>query len=746
MKRLLGVLMALLVVLSSHAQDYKAKYKAVDEFARKYGAGYFYGNINSRAIANSNSFIYSVNTPTGTEFYVVNGETGEKKSAFDKNAMAKELSAKTGKEVKVGSWPFRDVTAENETTLSFVVGDKQYTWDTKSNKITGEKAFEGRRGPGNAGGYWGSVRRGNERAEGIPSPDGKYVAFVRDNNVWVREVETKKETQMSFDGNPGEYYQPWVQWSPDSKKFVANRFFPAWTRQLTMVQSSPSDQLQPKIETYDYRKPGDALDIRYVALFTIDGMKKIEVKFDEPQMQYSIGGARWSKDGSYFTFNYNKRGHQRYVVYKVDGTTGECKPLVDEKSNTFIYYNMVYSHFLNDNEMLWISERDGWKHLYLYDVEKCAVKRQLTKGEFVVKDVISVDNEARVAYLTIVGKDAGEDPYLEKVYKLNIDKRELICLTPDNGNHKVVFNHDKSYLTDFYSRPDCPPVFAIRCGKTGKLIAELEKADVSKALEMGWQMPENFCAKGRDGVTDIWGTIVRPANFDPNKKYPIIEYIYAGPHDNHVPKDFSIAPFYYSNLVELGFIVVAIDGMGTYNRSKAFHDVCWKNIKDAGFPDRIAWMKAAAEKYPYMDIERVGIFGCSAGGQNAMGALLFHPEFYKVGVAACGCHDNRMDKMWWNEQWMGYPIGPEYAENSNMENAHLLQGKLMLILGELDNNVDPATTLQVVNELIKAKKEFEFIMLPNERHTMGGTYGERKRRDFFVRHLLGHETPDWNND
>jgi dipeptidyl aminopeptidase/acylaminoacyl peptidase len=407
---------------------------------------------------------------------------------------------------------------------------------------------------------------------------------------------------------------------------------------------------------------------------------------------------------------------------------------------------MVYSHFLNDKEMLWISERDGWKHLYLYDVDKCAVKRQITKGEWVVKDVISVDNETRVAYLTICGKDAGEDPYFEKVYKLNIDNGELICLTPGNGNHKVVFNHDKSYLTDVYSRPDCPPVFEVRCGKTGKLIAELERGDVSKALEMGWQMPENFCAKGRDGKTDIWGTIVRPANFDPNKKYPIIEYIYAGPHDNHVPKDFAIAPFYYSNLVELGFIVVAIDGMGTYNRSKAFHDVCWKNIKDAGFPDRIAWMKAAAEKYPYMDVDRVGIFGCSAGGQNAMGALLFHPEFYKVGVAACGCHDNRMDKMWWNEQWMGYPIGPEYAENSNMENAHLLQGKLMLILGELDNNVDPSTTLQVVNELIKAKKEFEFLMLPNERHTMGGTYGERKRRDFFVRHLLGHETPDWNND
>ena len=257
-------------------------------------------------------------------------------------------------------------------------------------------------------------------------------------------------------------------------------------------------------------------------------------------------------------------------------------------------------------------------------------------------------------------------------------------------------------------------------------------------------MPEVLSAKGRDGKTDIWGIIYRPTNFDPAKIYPVIEYIYAGPHSSFVPKSFSASYRNFAALAELGFIVVQMDGMGTSNRSKAFHDVCWRNLKDAGFPDRILWIKAAAQKYTYMDATRVGIEGTSAGGQSAMGALLFHPEFYKVGVASCGCHDNRMDKIWWNEQWMGYPVGPWYDESSNVTNAHLLKGKLMLLVGEVDDNVDPASTIQVCDALIKANKEFELVVLPGMNHTSGGKYGERKRRDFFVKYLQGNVPPQWN--
>ena len=266
--------------------------------------------------------------------------------------------------------------------------------------------------------------------------------------------------------------------------------------------------------------------------------------------------------------------------------------------------------------------------------------------------------------------------------------------------------------------------------------------DATDLLATGWKAPEVFTAKGRDGTTDIWGIIVRPTNFDPSKKYPVIENIYAGPQGSFVPKTFSTQTG-MQTLAELGFIVVQIDGMGTANRSKAFHDVAYKNLADAGFPDRILWHKAVAAKYPYYDITRVGIYGTSAGGQNSAGAVIFHPEFYKAAASSAGCHDNRMDKLWWNEQWMGWPIGPEYVASSNMENAAKLGGALMLLVGEMDNNVDPSSTMQVVNKLILANKNFDLLVIPNALHTNGGAYGDHKRFDFFVYHLQGRMPPPW---
>jgi dipeptidyl aminopeptidase/acylaminoacyl peptidase len=296
---------------------------------------------------------------------------------------------------------------------------------------------------------------------------------------------------------------------------------------------------------------------------------------------------------------------------------------------------------------------------------------------------------------------------------------------------------------DTWSRIDLAPTSVLRSAVDGKVVMELEHADIAALQKAGWRPPESFTAPGRDGKTDIWGVIYRPSTFDPARKYPVIEQIYAGPHDAFVPKAFAAFSAMQAQ-AELGFIVVQIDGMGTSNRSKAFHDVCWKNLADAGFPDRILWHKAVAAKYRWYDVTRVGIYGHSAGGQNALAALLFHPEFYKAAVSSCGCHDNRMDKIWWNEQWMGWPLGPEYAAASNVENAWRLKGRLLLSVGEIDDNVDPASTMQVVNALVKANKVFDLLVLPGQRHSAGGAYGERKRYDFFVRALLGVEPPDWN--
>jgi dipeptidyl aminopeptidase/acylaminoacyl peptidase len=339
----------------------------------------------------------------------------------------------------------------------------------------------------------------------------------------------------------------------------------------------------------------------------------------------------------------------------------------------------------------------------------------------------------------------GKDPYFLNYYRINFDGSGLTRLTGDaDANHSASFSDDHRYFVDTYSRVDTAPISELRRGADGALVAEIERGDIADLAAGGWRAPEVFTAKGRDGRTDIWGVIYRPTNFDPAKKYPVIENIYAGPQGSFVPKSFAV----YNPMMaqaELGFVVVQMDGMGTSNRSKAFQDVAWKDLGDAGFPDRILWHQAVAAKYPWYDLSRVGIYGTSAGGQNSLGGLLFHPEFYNVGVSAAGCHDNRMDKIWWNEQWMGWPLGPQYSASSNVDNAYRLQGHVLLVVGEMDNNVDPSSTLQVVNQLIKHDKDFDLLYIPGAGHGAGGAYGERKRFDYFVRHLLGVTPPPWTS-
>lgn len=733
------VFLLLWVSSFSYGQTIDSLYRKADNFRNRFSSMYYYGASGITPVNDSHKFWYLTQTPNGSEFLII--DAGEQKvvPAFDQQRLADSLKVILKKDVEAFKLPFRSIRcSKNLDSLFFSIENDRYSCLLHNYSIKKEPSRQFPRNP-----YWSTVFK-EDRKDKVKSPDGKMEAFIQEGNLWITDLESGKSRKLSHDGSVFEYYASSIFWSPDSKKIVCCKYRPAENRKLMLISSSPRDQLQPKTEELDYVKPGDALPIRRPALFFTDDDRQIN--FDVPHVneQYELGNIKWDKSSDFFTFDFNRRGHQQFVVYAGD-TAGKLRKVVDEQSATFIQYYALYQYwFKSSAELLWISERDGWRHLYLYGTSNGQVKKQLTKGEWIVKSVVHVDEENRTVIFKGCGKDKGEDPYLEKYYLIDIEKDKLVCLTPENGNHNAVFSADFEFMVDNCSRVDMAPVVTVRTTNDGKIVFKPEnQPDISKALDAGLRLPEVFSAKGRDGKTDIWGIIMRPADFDSGKKYPVIEYIYAGPHDSHVPKTFNIASW-GSDLTELGFIVVQIDGMGTANRSKAFHDVCWKNLKDAGFPDRIAWMKAAAEKYPEMDLERVGIFGSSAGGQNAMGALLFHPEFYKVGYAACGCHDNRMDKIWWNEQWMGYPIGKEYDECSNVVNAYRLQGKLMLALGELDNNVDPSSTLQVVNELIKHNKEFEFVMLPGERHTMGGKYGERKRRDFFMRHLQNAEIPDWN--
>ena len=664
--------------------------------------------IHPEWIDSSHYFWYKNHEKEGDFYYLVNAESGKKQRAADKKGLAAFFSK-------------------------------------KQKKLAESLLKEEEKRPDR----W---RRREEAPVPVVSPDKKWEAYVKDNNLYLSPVRDEKEKDkpkeeiaLTMDGTANLRYDGWsIIWSPDSRKLATVKVRDVQERRIPLIESSPSSQKQPILQWCNYAKPGDVLPVYLPVLFDVEARKQMALNVTSYENQFYLNLTGWREDSRAFTFEFNQRGHQRYVIGEVSAADGSIRHLVDEQTKTFIYYYNNYRYDLDDGkELLWISERDGWRHLYLIDGTNGQVKQQVTKGEWVVRQVDYVDETNRVVYFTASGFNKGEDPYNLHYCRINLDGTGFTDMTPENGNHRVTFSADRSYFTDVYSRPDLPPVSQLKRTSDASVVAGLQRCDVSALQAESWQMPEVFCAKGRDGQTDIWGNIYRPMHFDASKSYPVVEFIYAGPHDSHVDKDFKPAHHLVSKLVELGFIVVSIDGMGTSNRSKAFHDVCWKNLKDAGFPDRIAWMKAAGAKYKYMDLNRVGIYGWSAGGQNAMAALLFHNDFYKVAVALCGCHDNRMDKIWWNEQWMGYPIDASYSTSSNVDNAYRLKGKLLLINGELDDNVDPASTLQVVSALMKANKNFEQLYLPGKTHSLGGPFEMHKMHDFFVKNLLGQEPPEW---
>ncbi|MDB5308486.1 MAG: peptidase [Gemmataceae bacterium] len=586
-----------------------------------------------------------------------------------------------------------------------------------------------------------ALRQPPPARRGTDSPDGTWEAFLKDDNVWLRDRKTKEETQLSIDGEPGDEYGR-VVWAPDSKKLIAIRTRAGGDRRVTLVESAPRDQLQPKMVTYEYLKPGDPIPRPKPHLFDIETKKEVPVSdalFPNP---WEVSHEHWTPDSKRFLFVYNQRGHQVVRVVAIDAATGKTTAVVNEECQTFFdYTNKLFVHYLDaTGELLWMSERSGWNHLYRVDVATGAVKTPVTKGGWVVRGVDRVDETAGEVWVRAVGVHPGQDPYHVHFARVKLDGTGLTLLTAGDGTHSVQYSPDRRYLVDTFSRADLPPVTELRRAADGKKVCALETADVAGLKKVGWPTPERFVARGRDGTTDIHGLIFRPSTFDPRQKYRVIEHIYAGPHDHHVWKRFSPAP-YEQPMAELGFVVVKIDGMGTNWRSKAFHDVCWKNLGDGGFPDRIAWLKAAAAEHSEMDIAKgVGIFGGSAGGQSTVRGMTEYPDFYTVGVADCGCHDNRMDKIWWNEQWMGWPVGPHYAAQSNVTNAHKLKGRLLLVVGEVDRNVDPASTMQVANALVKADKDFDLLIVPGAGHGAAERpYGNRRRMDFFVRHLLGVE-------
>ncbi|MDN5200085.1 DPP IV N-terminal domain-containing protein [Fulvivirgaceae bacterium BMA10] len=706
----------------------------------------FNSYVTPNWIKSDTSFWYMVTTRQGKQFYLADVLNKTKNPAFDHERLAKALADS----ISAGDLPFNYIEfVEDNGKVQFERSDTVYRVDLNTYELEKEA----------------KAKSGN-REKGVLSPDGKWRAFAKDHNLFIKSVADGREIQLSRDGIKNhEYgtYTPWyrivnesekqaiepalsLSWSPDSKKIFANKHDTRTARKLYLWQSVPDKGFRAVSHSYERALPGeDSVTLEEPHIFDIATNSTVAIDVEPYSGICNWGNWNWfgeSSDKLYYV--QRSRGFKSVALVEANAANGKVREVLKEERETYVNpLNFDYRLLEDTKEVIWVSEKDGWNHLYLYDWETGELKNQITKGEFVVKSIYRVDEENRKIYFTAGGREPDRDPYLDHFYHVNFDGSELTLLTPEPAFHDVSLSADGAYFVDNFSRVDLAPKSVLRSSSDGSIIIELEEADIDDLLATGWQYPEPFSVKARDGETDIYGVIYRPSNFDPSKKYPVIDGTYSGPQAVRTPKTFYRG---YRNddqpLAELGFVVVTVDGLGTAQRSKKFHDFSYKNLGDIGSEDHIKAIKELAQKYPYIDVERVGIYGHSAGGYDAARALLKHPDFYKVGVSSAGNHDHRIAKAWWPELYMGYPEGPEYAEQSNMKLAENLEGKLLLVHGDMDNNVNPAETIRLADALIKANKDFDLLILPNQTHNLGGhQYFRRKRWDYFVENLQGAIPP-----
>jgi dipeptidyl aminopeptidase/acylaminoacyl peptidase len=637
---------------------------------------------------------------------------------------------------------------------------------TKSACGLPECAAEGR---GGRGGQAAGGGRGNARTD-VPSPDGKRTAYIKDWNLWVKDVASGQETQLTKDGVRDFGYATdnagWSRsdraillWSPDSKKIATFQQDQRKVGDLYLVNTQSG---HPKLEAWKSPLPGDEnVALIHRVIIDVDTGKVTRLLSGPDQHRSTLcdnvacrGGewadVYWSPDSKTLAYVATSRDHKQENLRIAQASSGEVREVLEEKVPTYFESGngaVNWRYLPASNEIIWFSERENWGHLYLYDLATGKLKNAITTGEGNVTQVLRVDEKARVIHFLGVGREKGRDPYFVHLYRVGFDGKGLQLLTPEDATHDVSLSPSGKYFTDSYSKPDEPPVAVLRDAMTGKQIRELERADISKLKAAGWQPPTPIVVKARDGQTDLYGLMFKPTNLDPSKKYPIINHIYPGPQTGSVAgRNFNPARADNQALAELGFVVVEIDGMGTPWRSKKFHDAYYGNLGDNTLPDQVTGMKQLAQKYPFIDIDRAGIWGHSGGGFATAGAMFRYPDFFKVGISESGNHDNRVYEDDWAEKWM--PLLTDatkavYEDQANETHAKNLKGHLLLAHGTLDNNVPPNNTLLVVDALIKANKDFDLLMLPNQRHGFGdaSNYMTRRRWDYFVRYLLEMEPP-----
>ena len=604
----------------------------------------------------------------------------------------------------------------------------------------------------------------------ILSPNKKKAAYIKDWNLWVKDMDSKNETQLTTDGikdfgyatdNAGwkKSESPIILWSPDSKKIATFQQDQRYVSDMYLVSTNTGT---PKLSSWKYPLPVDS-DIIRIQRVIIDVEKQQVIRFkmppdarrgtlcDDIACSGSFDDNEWNADATKLVFVSTSRDHKDEKVRIADALTGEVKDLFEEKVNTQYESGQgaVNWHYLSaSNEIIWYSERDDWGHLYLYDATSGQLKNQVTKGDFVVTRLVKVDEKERVLYFEANGREKGRDPYFSHLYRIDFKGMNLKLLTPEDGDHRVILSPDGKYFADNYSKPDVPAVSVLR-DLQGKLIATLEKTDISRLTVTGWKAPETVTVKSRDGKWDLYGLVFTPTNLDRTKKYPVINYIYPGPQGGaYGSRSFSSSRGDNQALAELGFVVVIIDGTCNPGRSKSFHDVCYGNMADNTLEDQISGIRQLTATHPYMDTSRVGIWGHSGGGYATAAAMFRYPDFYKVGISESGNHDNRNYEDDWGERYIGLLVKGDrgrsnYTAQANETFASGLKGKLMLAHGGMDDNVPPYNTYLVVDALIKANKDFDLVIFPNARHGYGADsfYMMRRRWDYFVKNLLGAEPP-----
>jgi dipeptidyl aminopeptidase/acylaminoacyl peptidase len=653
------------------------------------------------------------------------------------------------------------VTTENGSVATLV--------DPATGKKTACELPECRSDGSGRGGLAGGGRGGATRVD-VPSPDGKRTAYIKDWNLWVRDVDSGRETQLTRDGlqdfGYGTDNAGWaksdraiVLWSPDSKKIATFQQDQRKVGEMYLVSTQVG---HPKLEAWKYPLPGDenvAMIQRVIIDVDTGKMTRLQLAPDQHRSTLCDNIAcrgnewsdvYWSQDSTKLAFVSTSRDHRHERLRIAEVASGEVRDVLEEDVTTFFESGngaVNWRYLPASNEIIWFSERDSWGQLYLYDADTGKLKNPITSGEGNVTQVLRVDERARVIHFLAVGKEKGRDPYFAHLYRIGFDGKDLQLLTPEDATHDVQLSPNGKYFVDSYSKPDAPPVAVLRDAASGALIVALEKADISKLLATGWLPPMPITVKARDGQTDLYGLMFRPTNLDPARKYPIINHIYPGPQSGSVGgRAFNPARGDSQALAELGFVVVEIDGMGTPWRSKKFHETYYGDMGDNTLPDQVAGMRQLAQKYPWIDLDRAGIWGHSGGGYATADAMFRYPDFFKVGISESGNHDNREYEDDWAEKWMPLLTSDTtkvYEDQANQTHAKNLKGHLLLAHGTMDNNVPPYNTLLVVDALIKANKDFDLIMLPNQRHGYGdaSNYMTRRRWDYFVRYLLNADPP-----